>query len=253
MNLQQLRLGYISCQDYTNGYYTALVALLDERLDYVIHLGDYIYETRGEAGSVRVIPPFPSGNPTATTLADYRHLYRTYRADAPLQRIHENFAFIQIWDDHEFANDSFQDYHPDNNPNPSVPTPQVRQAANQAWSEYVAAKTPFDPQQDPLHSIQIYRSFQFGTLADLVMTDERLYRDAPPCGLGILQRYFTTGCENMNNPTRTMLGYTQRAWFLDRMQSSTAKWKIWGNELMNRMSITSSRLQATFILSLPDI
>jgi alkaline phosphatase D len=232
MNLASLRLGYISCQDYSNGYYTALAALAEEQVDYVVHLGDYIYETSGP-GAVRVVPPLPSGNPFATTLDDYRHLYRTYRSDGPLQRVHENFAFIQIWDDHEFANDSYQDFHPDNHSNPSVPTPQLRQAANQAWSEYSAANTPFDPRQEPLHSIQIYRSFKFGTLADLVMTDERLYRDSPPCGLGILQRYFTPGCPNMNNPARSMLGSTQRAWFLERMQSSSAKWKIWGNEVMN--------------------
>src|SRR5262245_9575344 len=77
MNLPSLRLGYISCQDYTNGYYTALAALADEPVDYIVHLGDYIYESQGGSGSVRVIPPFPSGNPFATTVDDYRHLYRT--------------------------------------------------------------------------------------------------------------------------------------------------------------------------------
>lgn len=233
MNLPLLRLGYISCQDYSNGYFTALDALAAEPVDFVVHLGDYIYETIASTGVVRPVPIFPSGGLVAATLDDYRHVYRTYRSDTSLQRVHENFAFIQIWDDHEFAEDSYQDYHPDNNPNPSEPTPELRQAANQAWSEYSASGIPFDPLQDSLNSIRIYRSFQFGRLADLVMTDERLYRNAPPCGLEQSQRFLTAGCPEMNNPARTMLGAGQRTWFTDRIQSSTARWKIWGNESMN--------------------
>src|SRR5262245_53922079 len=34
MNLPLLRLGYVSCQDYSHGYYTALAALADDRVDY---------------------------------------------------------------------------------------------------------------------------------------------------------------------------------------------------------------------------
>jgi alkaline phosphatase D len=230
-NLPVLRIGYVSCQDYSNGYYTALAALAAEPLDYVVHLGDYIYETRAETGVVRVVPPFPSGSPIATTLEDYRHLYRTYRSDASLQRLHENFAVMAIWDDHEFGNDAYQVYLPDQ-PNPTQPKPEQRQAANQAWSEY-AASVSFDPRLSPQNSLQIYRSFRFGTLAELVLTDERLYRDGPPCGLEPLDRYVTSGCAEMHNPARTMLGATQRSWFIDRMLSSGANWKLWGNELMN--------------------
>jgi len=36
----------------------------------------------------------------------------------------------------------------------------------------------------------------------------------------------------MGDKTRTMLGLTQRQWFLDQLTGSTATWKIWANEVM---------------------
>ena len=91
----------------------------------------------------------------------------------------------------------------------------------------------FDPTQNWEASIQVYRKFSFGKLMDLVVTDERLYRDGPPCGSNIVgQRYFSLGCGEMGDSSRTMLGLTQRQWFLDQLTGSTATWKIWANEVM---------------------
>jgi phosphodiesterase/alkaline phosphatase D-like protein len=64
-SLSLLKLGYVVCQDYGNGYYNALTYLAEEQVDFVVHLGDYIYETI-DSGSfqntaVRTVPPFPSG------------------------------------------------------------------------------------------------------------------------------------------------------------------------------------------------
>ena len=173
-----LRYAFISCQDYSNGFYTALNFLSQENLDFVVHLGDYIYENAGTG--VRSVPPLPSGQGTAQDLADFRHIYRVYRSDVNLQKVHENFAFISIWDDHEFANDSWREFHPDNNITADTPRPEKRQAANQAWSEYNLADVPFNPALPSTESIRAYRSFKFGNLLELVVTDERLYRDGPP-------------------------------------------------------------------------
>ncbi len=70
-SLAELRFGYVVCQDYGNGYYNALTYLAEEQVDYVIHLGDYIYETI-DSGSfqnnpVRTVPPFPSGGQVRRT------------------------------------------------------------------------------------------------------------------------------------------------------------------------------------------
>ena len=240
-SLAELRLGYVVCQDFGNGYYTALAHLAEEAVDYVVHLGDYIYETISSAtfqgGPARAVPPFPSGSTTLpVNLDDYRHLYQVYRSDPNQQAVHERFAYIQLWDDHEFANDCHQDFHPDNNTAPvtsTTPQPALRQAANQAWSEYGLADVAFDPSQDWEHSVQVYRTFSFGTLAELLVTDERLYRDGPPCGDSEFeQRYFSLGCGEMGDKNRTMLGGTQRTWFLNQLATTRATWKLWANEVM---------------------
>jgi alkaline phosphatase D len=234
--LAQLKIGYVVCQDYNNGYYTALNYLAQEDVEYVVHLGDYIYETITQTNAVRAVPPFASGGAIPQTVDDYRHLYQVYRSDPNQQAVHENFAYIQLWDDHEFANDCHQDFHPDNNTAPNTattPQPALRQAANQAWSEYGLADVAFDPTQSWEQSLQVYRKFSFGTLMDLIVTDERLYRDGPPCGSNIVgDRYFSLGCGEMGDKSRTMLGLTQRQWFLDQLTGSTATWKIWANEVM---------------------
>ncbi len=230
-----IQLAYLSCQDYSNGYYTALAHLADEDVDYLVFLGDYIYETVSDPSfqnqQVRSVPPLPSGASVAAGLEDYRHLYRVYRSDPNLQRLHERFAFIQIWDDHEFANDGWQDYHPDNNPTPDQPTPVLRQAATQAWVEYGLADVPYESTSSPIDAVRNYRSFAFGRLFDLIVTDQRLYRDGPPCGNDTTDRYFTQRCAAAESTARTMLGATQRDWLMNSLRDSEAVWKLWANEV----------------------
>ncbi len=240
--LQALRVGYVVCQDYSNGYYTAYRLLAEnEEVDVVVHLGDYIYEYRDDGvggpggGPVRVLPPYPSGAQYPQGLDDYRHLYQVYRADPDVQATHEKFAMITLWDDHEFYNDCHQDYHEDTNTPPltaTTPQPALRQAANKAWSEHGLADVTFNPAKNWETSIQVYRNFRFGQLMELIVTDERLYRDGPPCGDIEDQRYQTTGCAERTDPARTMLGATQKAWFIDKVVRSTATWKLWANEVM---------------------
>ncbi|WP_428912004.1 alkaline phosphatase D family protein [Niallia sp. Krafla_26] len=228
-----VKFGYITCQDYTNGYFNALHHLADEEIDFVIHVGDYIYESVGDPLYQSPIEGrkilLPSGGTKAKTLDDYRTLYRTYREDQDLQKLHENHAMIGIWDDHEFANDT---YYPAIAPDDSLsPDPKRRLVANQVWFEYMPARVQFDKSLPFDQSIRIYRSFKIGSLVELVMTDERLYRSPHPCGPEVMDKYFAVGCEDINNPNRTMLGFGQREWLLDKLTNSEATWKIWGNEV----------------------
>lgn len=236
-----VNLAFVVCQDYGNGYYTAFAHLAKEQqVDYVLHLGDYIYETitsNFQGSPARTVPPFPSGSTTIPVdVNDYRHLYKVYRSDPNLQATHEAFAFIQLWDDHEFANDCHQDFHPDDNTSPNTadtPQPALRQAANQAWSEYGLADVTFNANANWENSICVYRKLSLGSVADLVITDERLYRDGPPCGNNqVFGRYFSGGCGEIEDSNRTMLGVAQKQWFLDQVTRSTATWKLWANEVM---------------------
>ncbi len=143
--------------------------------------------------------------------------------------MHERFAMIQLWDDHEFYNDCYQDFHEDTNTPPltaTTPQPALRQQATQAWSEHGLADIAFDGSNGWETSIRVYRNFRFGSLMDLVVTDERLYRDGPPCGDIEGQRYETTGCTERTHPARTMLGTEQKVWFVETVTRLKATWKI---------------------------
>jgi alkaline phosphatase D len=257
-DIQQLRIGYVVCQDFSNGFYTALGHLAQEEVDVVVHLGDYIYEYLDDGaggpnnGSVRVMAPYPSGGQYPQSLADYRHLWQHYRADPYQRAVHERFAYILLWDDHEFYNDCHQDYHEDTLPagdTALTPFPALRQAANQAWCEHGLADVTFDPTKDWSSSVQpsVYRTFHFGKLMDLIVTDERLYRDGPPCGdVDIGERYETLGCANQFSPARTMLGATQKTWFLDQVTKSKATWKLWANEVMLAQYILGQEVGGKF-------
>ena len=246
--LGRLVLGVVTCQDYSAGYYGAFWHLAQEpEVRFVLHLGDAIYET---AYSPRVYPQrkieLPSGSSIAMGLEDYRSLWRTYRSDPNFQRALEEKTFIFIWDDHETANDLYWDAALDC---PAVPDhpyatePQyasrrpellsrLRLDAMRAWSEYIPAR--IEPKEGAAHPhkyFSIYRDFLFGDLAHLVLTDERSYRLPHPCGEKKSQRFAAMGCDARFDPSRTMLGAEQKAWFLDKMLAPSSLWKLWGNEV----------------------
>lgn len=250
-DLARLRLGIVNCQDYTNGYYPAFRRLAEEELDFVLHLGDFIYESTDDARFQNPLPgrslDLPSGAPVVQGLEDYRAIYRTYRRDPSFQRALRKHTWIIIWDDHEFANDCYYDRdtaspaapdHPFNDmPDAIGRLTQLKLDSQQAWAEYVPARVNIDlGAEDPLARLRIYRRFRFGRLADLFLTDERSYRYGPPCGLGdIGQRLLapaTPACQAAaGDPARTMLGEKQKAWLVNGLAESSAQWKLWGNEV----------------------
>ena len=77
-------------------------------------------------------------NRYAVSLADYRHLYKTYLSDPHLQEARANWPFICIWDDHEFANDNFQRLSQLTMTRPILQA-QRKMDANQAWFEFIPA------------------------------------------------------------------------------------------------------------------
>ncbi len=251
--VNRVNFAFVSCNDYTNGFFHAFRFLADEDIDFVVHLGDAIYETVFAPTFQNNRRPLelPSGLASAQSLEDYRALYRVYYSDPDYRRLRERHAFITIWDDHEYANDAYQEFNTDTDNPAQNRTPNRRQVASQAWAEYTAAAVDFNPSRDPLNAIQIYRNFEIGNLVELVVTDERLYRAAPPCGLNTA---LAPGCAAVVDPNRTMLGETQRRWFLDKMTQSPRTWKIWGNEVMTmQMKISRAIVNAAGVpgLTLP--
>jgi alkaline phosphatase D len=121
-----LRFAFMSCQDYGGRWYNSLVPLLQEDLDFVLHLGDFIYESIGDSsfqradggrgiafddlsGALRVGSD-DGGYLAAASLDNYRQLHREYRTDPVLQALLERAPLVAIWDDHEFSDDCWQDH-----------------------------------------------------------------------------------------------------------------------------------------------
>lgn len=259
-SLQRLKFGLLTCQDYTNGYYGALQFLAqDDSVDYVLHLGDFIYETAGDPRFQSL--PFadrtmvlPSGGTVAMDLRDYRFIYRTYRSDPHLQAVLAQHTFICVPDDHETANDCYWDYARDTLGAPDHPyttdaqygndaglLKQLKLDSQRAWSEYVPARVRFNPlATHPHEALQVYRSFQFGRFLDLFMIENRTYRSPHPCGEGdALQRYLPLGCTAYTSDKQTLLGATQHNWLVEGLTGSHATWKLMGNQtFFGRLALT---------------
>ncbi len=278
----ELRFAWLTCQDWTINHWGAMELLAQEEIDFTVHLGDYIYETVGASFQAGVAEPahkaitLPDGKKNAAgviyanSVEDYRTLYRTYRSDTRLQALHAKCPMIAIWDDHEFSDDCWQDHQTYTNQN-AQETPR-RRAATQAWAEYMPidfGDVSFDLKNAAYDNIRIYRDFKFGTLMHLVMTDERLYRDdhivseATYAGLlghdpvngsdSVGSRYFVpqTWIEAFEKSDTaalqrapSILGTTQTQWWKNTMKASTAKWKVWGNEVTLNRGFLDMRQQA---------
>ncbi|CAF2064776.1 unnamed protein product [Rotaria magnacalcarata] len=275
-----LKFAWISCQDWSVNHWQAMSLLAEEELDFLVHLGDYIYETVGAAFQTGAAAPahtplvLPSGTSGAdntkyaNTLEDYRYLYRQYRSDPRLQTLHQKFPLLAIWDDHEFSDDCWKDHQTYTNAN--VQQTSRRRSANQAWIENMPidfGDVSFDLNNANYDNIRIYRDFQFGSLFDLILTDERLYRDDHAVNeatwasqLGhdpvngsdssaryfvakpVLQQFEATATAALGRAP-SILGDTQTQWWKNKMKSSTAAWRIWGNEVMlNRLQVDLTKL-----------
>ncbi|CAG2155668.1 hypothetical protein LMG31506_05468 [Cupriavidus yeoncheonensis] len=275
--LSQLRFAFICCQDWNVNHWAGMEELAQQDLDFVVHVGDYIYEAvpgGSRNGNVEdrhgvlQLPDgttLPDGSIYATTLADYRFLYRSYRSDPRLQALHAAFPVIAIWDDHEFSDNCWQDRQTYSATDDATPRTARRRSANQAWFEFLPADVTIDLNNPSFQNIQIYRSFTFGNLATLLMTDERLYRadhiiPEQSTGGAVGARFFVradklaaaeadkiAAAGNALTPV-TMLGDTQRAWWQDHVVGANTTWKLWGNELaMLRMQVDIPQALADLI------
>jgi len=106
-NISGIGLGVFSCSQYTNGYFNAYGnAAWKDDVDYMVHLGDYIYEGPPSANRTeRIHEP----RKIISTLYDYLTRLGQYPLDADLQLNQQRFAWIPVWDDHEVSNNGYRD------------------------------------------------------------------------------------------------------------------------------------------------
>ena len=84
----RLRYAFASCQQRTASYYVAHRAIANDDVDFLLHLGDYIYvhDTR------------------TLTLDDYRSDWRRFHSNPILQDLQAKVPLVAVWDDGEFYN-----------------------------------------------------------------------------------------------------------------------------------------------------
>ena len=216
-----LRFGLASCANFEGGYFAAYRHLAARQdLDFVLHVGDYIYEyATGGFGPGSAIGRIHDPVTEIVTLADYRRRHAQYREDPDLQALHAAVPFICTWDDHELTNDAYRDGAENHQPATEGMFESRQAAAYRAYFEWMPIRRP-QPFEAPT---RLYRTFRFGTLADLQMLDLRQYRDAQPANGQDPSRH---------DPERTLLGSDQMAWLTERLGDSSAHWKLVGNSVM---------------------
>src|SRR3984957_7366438 len=107
-SVDRLRFGFVSCSNYEHGYFSAYRHLTDENPEFIIFLGDYIYENIEILN--RPIVRRHSDGIVAATLPTYRNRYAQYRLDPDLARLHAQVPVLVTWDDHEVQNDYADKY-----------------------------------------------------------------------------------------------------------------------------------------------
>jgi alkaline phosphatase D len=259
--VDRVRLGIVSCSSLAHGFFGAYRRLAERAdIDVVLHLGDYIYEYgTGQYGNVRPYEP-----PTEIlTLADYRTRYSQYHLDPDQQEIHRQHPMICVWDDHESTDNSFRENAKNHTEGPIEEGGEGCWVQRKAWAiqayrewlpirdnlaDYVAPLS-CDPDEVPVErrraQERIWRRFEFGELAELVMLDTRLYgRDimrrpniVPPQAAentenDVQDIGLFAGCAPPFTEDYQLLGEEQEAWFFDGLRNSTARWKLVGQQIM---------------------
>lgn len=242
-NASEIKMAVCSCSNYPAGLFNVYEAMAESDADVIVHLGDYIYEygagQYGTNDTTEGLGRTPEPSTEILSLDEYRARYKQYRGDLQLQLAHQKKPFICVWDDHEIANDTYIS-GAENHQDSEGSFADRKQAATQAYSEYLPLKTT--------DINLIYRSLNIGNLVHLIMLDTRVVgRDKQ---LNYANYYDNTGNfdavafqTDWLNPTRTILGVTQRDWLMGELASSTASWQVLGQQvLMGKMMLPAELL-----------
>jgi alkaline phosphatase D len=231
-----LRFAFVSCQHWEAGFFTAWEHLAQEDIDFVIHLGDYIYEDGTSNGGVRQHVPASE----IMTLNDYRNRYAQYRGDANLQAAHARFPFIVTWDDHEVENNYAGDSSENNrgaDPTNDVQLAQFRSRRAGAYKAYLE-HMPLNPRVSLKGTnARLFRRFDWGRLAQFHVLDARQFRTHQPCG-GAKDLLAPSGddlviaCGEELNPNATMTGAAQEDWLLAGLGRSKSRWNVIAQQVM---------------------
>lgn len=221
-----VRFGVVSCANYDWGWFVPYRYLATRTdLDAVLHLGDYVYEY-APGGVIAGFPKNPrNADPLheCTTLSDYRVRHGCYKLEQNLQDLHAAHPMVAVWDDHEIANDTWMEGAENHDPAVEGDWATRATAGRKAFLEWLPIR-----HTDPDDWAKINRRLAFGKQVDLWMLDERRFRTQPPKSL--LLGYGAFGSAS-SDPNASMIGADQEHWLVEGLATSTARWKVLGNQV----------------------
>lgn len=238
-----LRFGLVSCSAYTGGYFSAYRALGErDDLDFVLHVGDYIYEYGNGAdryGPIELAGK-RDGMPATETLdlAGYRLRHALHKADPDLSFAHRRHPWITIFDDHEVANNAWATGAENHTPGTEGSFAARRQAAYQAYLEWMPFRLP-EQRRVPHQGIRFFKRFHFGPLGDLSVVETRQNRsaqvDVPPftkTGGGFIPTGTPAVDAQLADPSRHLPEPEQMDWLKDGIARRGRRWHLIGNQVV---------------------
>jgi alkaline phosphatase D len=237
---ERMRFALVSCQNYEQGFYPAWRDIAEQDIDFVLHVGDYIYES-GKTSSP-IDPVRVHNSAEIFSVEDYRNRYALHRLDQQLQDAQALFPVIHTPDDHEVDNNYAGEYAEEGAPFQGADFLVRRRNAYQV----VAESMPYSPGigfSNGHGGTQFFRKFDFGELASFFVLDTRQFRtDQPardnfgstdPDSLAV-EPVFGEALFDLaiDDPNAEMLGMNQEQWLKRQLKYSHAKWNVLAQQVM---------------------
>lgn len=241
--VDRFRLAVFSCSNMGFGFFNAYAHAVEAGdFDLTVHTGDYLYEYgRGHyPDDKEAVPGREAPLDEMVTLAQYRERFAQYRTDPDLQRIHQLYPMIVMWDDHETANDTWQG-GAENHQAEEGDWATRKRLSEQAYREWMPVSDAY------------YAAYEIGDLASLYRLESRhlarsqqldlfsVAKAASPEQADAALTAFRDGA--WASPDRTLLGADQESWLAGALKASTRARKPW--QVLGQQIVMGS-------LTLPD-
>ena len=230
----ELVIGLVSCANFSVAPLTVYRAVAQRDVDLVVHMGDYVYDSKGKKGRRAHRP-----RGRTVSLADYRTRIGQMRSDPDCQAMHLSHPMAMVVDDHDLADNAWRGGAKTHDETTDGPWADRALAAMTARSEWLPTR-----RRDPDDVTKTWRSFAVDGLAELVLLDSRLHGRDKQAG--------EDGALPLTAPERTILGADQREWALERLADMSCPWTLVANGVVVNEIVLRPPFARLFAPLLPE-